>query len=551
MGAAPAAFDPSYFQLPVQQFDNNGNPINPGTQPGTGALPPSPALDPTRNDSIGAQVNANQNYITQGASAIDQTANQGLQYWDPLTSQYVSATNQALNNLAQTPGYTAPEASQINTNYSQFNTSPDALNAQYLTPAEQQEVYGNPYAAKTGVDQGTAAEGQALNDYQSNLSGQLQNYGTDLSGNTQNFQTGTMTAAGQLQSGLQNAQSGFSKLDSAVSNPNLAFDPNSTEQQMTNQDVQNIKTAAGARIGNQYQTAEDQLRRDAAAAGNASPLAIAAGNARLQHQEASDQGNSELNADIAARQAQYDRAASIEAQREQNAFGGAGLKANAATTEQSQAQAAAGLGGQANLSAAEAAGQAGINAANQYGQANINAANTYGQQAQNTLSNITNQQYGANTAADNASTSRAAQIAGNRQQTLGNINTTAYNQGVGSAQATSAGAQAVGNARMAGQGAYRAGLANQQSASQTGAQNASTNKQAALGTAATGLSQGTQTLSNYKSSSPTLTGQATGLINAILDEGAIATQPTEAIVGERGPEEIVKLGQSRYRRMVA
>ncbi len=524
----------------------------------------------SHNDILWQAYN-NQNLTAQQGQQLQNEGLSQLQYYGPLQQQAQQEEQAALQQLQQTPGYTDPEASQINVNYGQYNTPTSALQSQFLTPDEQSSISGNPNAPVDSLNQGVYNEGQQLAGYGANLGGQINAYGENLSGQVGNYanytkgaldtlDTGTGTAVGNLKSGLQGAQAGFSKLDSAVNNPGLSFDPNNTERQLTDADVQEMETAAGTTVGNSYRTAEDQLQRNAAAAGNTSPLAIAAANARLQTQEASQQGDAEVNAEIAAKQAQQSRAAAIEAQREGAVQTQTGLQAGAATTEQSQAQNAAALAGTQGLTAAELegtqgitaaenVGQAGINAANTYGAAALDTANKYGTAALNTQTNMTNQSYGAQSTAEQLAAARAAQLAANRQTTQTGVNTTQYNQGTGSAQLTSGGAQTVGNSRIAGQGAYRSGVAGQQAAAQQGGQAAVGQQQSAYGTQTTGLNSSTATAANMKTNQPSVIGDITGLAKAFgAKDGEVISEPSIRLVGEDGPEWIAPVqSRSRYR----
>jgi len=521
----------------------------------------------TGNDEndILQQAYNNQQYINQQGQQLNQEAQGELAYYGPQQATYDQAQAQALKQLQQNPGYTPGQAGQINVDYSQYNTTPGALNSQFLTQGEQGGIAGDPNRPLQAAYTGTQNEGDQLNSYGANLGAQVGAYGENLSGQVGNYSnytkgaldtlnTGTGAAVGKLASGLQGAQSGFSKLDTAVNNPGLAFDPNNTERQLTDADVQEMETAAGTTVGNSYRTAEDQLQRNAAAAGNTSPLAIAAANARLQTQEASQQGEAETNAEIAAKQAQQTRAAQIEAQREGAVQTATGLRAGAATTEQSQAQAAAALAGTQGLSAAELAGvqgigaaenvgQAGINAANTYGQAGINAANQYGQTAINQQDTMTNQQYGAQATAEQLAAARAAQLAGNRQATQANVNQTQYNQGTGSAQLTSGGAQAVGNQQIAGQNAYRAGVAGQQQYNQQGGQQAMGAQQSAYGTQTGGLNASTAAAGNMKTNQPSVIKDITSMAGAFLSaKGDVVTEPEVHLIAEKGPEWVGPVG---------
>jgi trimeric autotransporter adhesin len=538
--------------------DANGNPIT--TSPysnvyGTPAAAPAYVEQPNADQAILTGNTAN--YINQAGQQLNQEAQGNLAYESALQSQYQGALNQGLNALAATPGYTPGEAGQINVDYSQFNTPQAALQAQFLTPAEQASIAGNPNQPVGVATTGTGAEGQFLNETQSELGGTLSQYASQLGGATGAFQQGTTGAAAGLQSGLTAAQGGFGALNTAVNNPALAFDPNATEKQITDAQVQQMATNAGEVVGSQYRTAEDQLQRQAAAAGNTSPLAIAAANARLQQQSAAGTANAVSSADIAALQAQEQQATSIEQQREGAAFQQTGLQAGAATTEEEQAQAAAGLAGTQNIAAQEAAGEAGINAANTTNQAALNAVQYYGGLAQGEASTAEQQNYNAAATAEQEAAARAATLATNRQATQANVSNTAYAQGTGSQQLTSQGAQAVGNARITGQNTYLGAVGGAASQAQQGGQAAMGAQQSAYGTQTSGLVSGTSALGSYRASpSTTAAGETSGILGGIGSlipkaTGGVITKPTLVKVGESGPEAVVKLPGGRYRRKAA
>jgi len=547
--------------------DPSANPIY--GAPG-GALP-TPNPDPEA--PIHNMFYDDQGRLIAGANQINAEAQSQLGYYGPRQAAYGAATDTALANLNATPGFNQDEASKIGIDYGQYRTSADDMNKQFLTGDEQSAIKGDPNDPRNVMNAGTAAEGAMLNQYQanqgaqvgqlaSNVGGQMNQYQSNVGDQMGKYESGVGTGVSNLDTMLQGSQDKFGKLDTAVGNPGLAFDPNATEKQMTDADVQAIKTAAGERIGNQYRSAEDTLNRQAAAAGNTSPLAIEAARARLENQSAAGQGSAEYQADIAARQAQYDRAAGIEGQREGAVKTQVGFQAGAATQEQAQAQAAAGLAGtsgiaaaenvgQADLSAAENVGAAGVSAAENVGQAGINAANTYGQFSTQTASNMANQGYGAAQTAEQEAAARAAMLGANRQNTQANVNNATYTQGMNTGQATSAGQQTLGGARMQGQAAYRSGLAQQEGMAQQGGQNAMQQQGQTLQTTTSGLNQSTANRANYENTGPGGLGKAgsqifgAGMKLLGADEGGVFTEPTLAIVGEKRPEMVVKVPQ-RY-----
>lgn len=490
--------------------------------------------DVNPNASMEDIFSANRNQISEEGNQIGQEAGNELNYYQPLQQQYTSAENAALNNLAQTPGYTPGEAGQINVDYSQYDT----------TPGQYAAITGDPNAPVSAVTSGTANEGAMLNQYQANLGGELAQYSGYLGGATDAYGAGVGGAASGLEIGLEGAQGKFSGLDTAVSNPALGFDPNSTEKQMTNQDVQNLVTSAGTTVGNQFQAAKDQLEQRAAAQGNTSPEALAAEEMALTTQGAATAGDAMTNAQIAANNAQYQRAAGIEQQREGATQTQAGLEATAATTEEAAAQAAAGQAGQANIGAQENIGAQQIGAANAIGQENVNAANTYGQYSTGEENTMTNQLYPAEATAEQLASQRAAQ---NAQMQ--------YGEGTGSAQLTSGGAQTVGNARQAGLASYRSGVAGQQQGAQQGGESALQAQEGAYGTQTQGVNQAAGSQAGFEVGKPSLgdslaktalgslvSGFTGGALSAaqqgsgMFGDGGVAYHSQIAKLGEKGPE---------------
>lgn len=551
--------------------------VNTGQYAGTNGATGIPQLNTDPNQDIHNMFYNDQAIINAGGQQINQEAQNQLKYYDPLQQKYQGLADQSLQDLKQTPGYTSGEASQINKDFGQNKTSADALNNRYLTSGEQSGIAGDPSKALAATYGGTDAEGKVLNDYEANLGHQVDTYGkytgsavndlkTGLDSSVNGLDAGLQGANQGLQSGLSASQDKFGKLDSAVENPDLQFDPNGTEKQLSDTDVAAMKTAAGARVGNQYRSAQDDLARRAAAAGNTSPLAIGAARARLEHQSAADAGAAEAEADIAARQVQYQRAAGIEGQREGAVQTQAGMKASAATQEQKQAQDAAalagttdvnsaGLAGTTRVNAAGLAGTQGLAAAQKVGQAGIDAANTSGQTAINTRTNMTQQEAGAQALADQTGSSRAAALAGNRQATTGDVQNTQYGQGMATDQATSQGAQTTGNARIAGQGAYRAGVTGQQASAQQGGQKAIDQQQAAFSTQTGGINTSTGNRANYEvgGTGNSALNQGLKAFSTIVGhaDGYVATEPEVAHIAEKGPEMVIPLPQNRYRGRMA
>lgn len=554
----PGVVDASAQALdPNAMADSGGNPVY-----GNPAANPIPSLNLDPDAPIHNTFYDDKGQIQAGGKQINDETTSQLGYYGPIQEDNRVKGDQALEELKQMPGYTPGEAGQINIDYGRNKTGDPAFNSEFLTPGEQQSVMGDPSVGAKVADAGIANERAQMGNYAKSANGTLGAYGENLSGQLGNYANYTKSGLDTLGTGLEESQGKFSKLDEAVNNPALAFDPNSTEKQLSDADVQQMKTAAGTRVGNQYRSAEDDLARRAAAQGNTSPLAIAAANARLQHSSAADMGDAEVEADIAARQAQQDRAAQIEAQREGAVNTQTGYRAGAATTEQAQAQAAAGLKGTQAIQAGEAVGQAGLDTANNFGKTSLDTVNTLGQTALGQENTQTGQQYTADTGAEQLATARGTDISKNRQATQQQQDQTKYTQGMGADTATAGGAKAVGDARIAGQGAYRAGVTQQQGLAQQGGQTAVGQQIQGYGTQTQGTNTATANRANYENTGPGGLGKMGGQLlgdviggaasaaptigKALMDEGGVVTEPTMAVVAEHHPEMVIPLG--RYRR---
>jgi hypothetical protein len=574
-------YDPSdrdvlnQYQYGIYGYGQAGSPFAlggppQGFAPGQNAMTQQPSADIYPGAPMEDIFAANRNIAATTGDVIGGEGAAELGYYSPLQQQFQSAQNVALNNLAQTPGYTPEQASQINVDYSGFNTPAD----QYARMA------GDPNAPASTLQTGQQGVQGTLGGYKSDLASALGGYSSGLrdvtgygtqdqtaalyagAGNVRgqvgNLNTGLGTAESGLASGIQGAED-FSMLNRAVNNPALGFDPNQTEQQLTDEDVNNLVAQSATTIRNQYQGAEDLLERQAAHQGNTSPAALEAMRQQLLTQEGSSMGDAMTNARIAALQAQYGRAAGIEQQRLGAAQTRAGMQATAGTTEEAARQAGATTAGLSGVAAAEYAGQAGIGAEQQLtaealrtlsgetqqkqaaeealGQARLGAAGTYGQFA----TGVGQQQVGQTLYAQQLAEQEAAQ----RAQAIGQMQ---YGQGTGSAQLTARGAQDVGQTQIAGQGAYRSGLAQQQGMAQQGGQAAVGHQLGAYGTMTGGLGQAAQSQAGFEVGKPSLGDTAAKQLAGLFGDGGIADRPQVAKLAEKGPEVVIPLGRYRTRR---
>jgi hypothetical protein len=476
-----------------------------------------PIYDPRDPDGrISRRFEQDAAQIIAGGERLDQAAGGAMDYWGNRMTEQGDLADRAYGELYQTPGYTPGEASQINVDYGQYRTPEWAMEGEYLSPQEQDWYKGAYGDAQRKAEQGNESQGAMLNQYQRNLSGQVGNYGRYTDEGLGELSGRTDSSIGRLRGGLDDAQGGFAELDSAVYDPSLEFDPSGSMKQLTDTDVNAIKTAAGRRVGNMYQNEADNVTRAASAGGPVSPMAVAAARARLANSSAAMQGDAEADANIAALQAQFDRAAGIEDRRIGAAQTRTGMRAQAATTKQSQAQRAAELAGMADLEANQNVGSQYLAARQRHGDVGIDAANQYGQFSTGTAGEMGDRSTGA--AFNYADANRDVIL--NNQQSRSRVNDMRYGQGVDTAQMTSGGAQTVGNARREGGSEYRSGVAGQQELAQRGGQDALNTRANVYGTRTGALTANTGNRAQYENTGPGALGKmGNALLGAVTSVG--------------------------------
>lgn len=578
--------DASYFN-----DVRSASPVGGGQAPLTG-VPPTSGAGFGYTTSPGTMLAENRMSIQGQGQAINQEAIDAINRYGSLEEAYRQTGDQKFAELAKQPGYSPEEQAKIAQDYSQYRTGDAALRDRFLNGGEQAGVRGNPDDSRNVMNQGVDAEGKQLNSFGENLGDQVgklesgegaqmgkyeENVGRQagkLEANVGNELAGEKANVGgqlnKLDTGLSAAQGKFGKLDEAVNDPSLQFDPNQTEKQMTDTDVQDEINAAARSVGAKTQAEKDDIDRRAAAQGNSSPAAIAAMRARQDLQGGVQAEDAQTNARIAAKQAQYERASGIEGQREGAAKTRTGFKAGAATTEEDAAQRAAALSGTTGVNAgltlghegvaagenvgaqtigaAEDVGKASVGVAQDVGHASIGAAEDYGHTAVNEASDAANKQYQAANMAEQNRQAREQWLAQNRQATTSDVQNTGYTQGMTTAGANATGAKTVGDARMSGEAAYRAYIAAQQAAAQQGGQQARNTQVAGYGVQTPGINQaaGAQVQNMATGTSPLswITGVA-GAASSFFEDGGVVTEPTIGVIAEKQPEMVVPLRKLR------
>lgn len=284
-------------------------------------------------------------------------------------------------------------------------------------------------------------------------------------------------------------------------------------QQMTPEEQQNIVTGAGITAGTGYRAQEDALSRAAAQSGVTDPVAVAAMKSRMEQQSAAASGDAMTQARIGASNAAAQRAKDAESQR----------MTGASTYSGQKSQADLALGSQ----------QQGVNQFNTTAGMNLSKGQ------------------------EQANVDRQTLLAGNRQATNESNQAAKFSQGTKVAEDTSGQAKSVADAALSEKDKGAQSLQDQQTMQNSNDQNAQNRQVAVYGTEGGLANQATGT-NEQASQNPALwqkiAGAAAGVLGAIpMAHGAIVTQPTNALIGEAGPEMVVPLNddpQSQTQQMM-
>lgn len=523
------------------------------------------------------QDNANRDYYLNQGGNLSNYLNNQVNQQNNIAEGYRGQADQAYGDLNNTPGYTASQAQQINGNPNAAFNYYDPSGLVGEAQANSNDLSGQVGGYQSGLNSAAGAGASGVTGAAKNLAGGVTSAAQGLAGGVtsaaQQAQAQLANPAAteaQWQGGVYNYLKGAN--DSAVggygTNLQSATDPNklSVSQDFANsyklspEQAQNIKDVAAQTTGGQFKNFQDQAALSAAAGGNTSPAALAAIENNLGKTGAIAAGNAASSAELQANQTAADRAqtlqqmqlsanqdlasreaanagnlynaqtgtasnlANLESSGIQNTSGNAlqgattaaNLGYNAAATGGAANLQAAQIGGTAQQQAAQTAGDYGYNAANSGGQAGIDASKYSG--AQQLGVNQANQATGQGLAtnADNTASGRAAGIA---------------------------------NTAITGQNNYRNYLTGQQGQAQSGAQTNSGQAIQNLGTTSGAVNQASQTASqtatannaNNTAGANANKQLAGSLVSSFFADGGIATQPTDAIIGERGPEMVVPL----------
>ena len=356
-------------------------------------------------------------------------------------------SGQLEGQLEQTPGYTQQEIDAMLGNGPNGNAYQNLLNqdynSNYLTQPEQDRIMGNPndapntaYRQSAGYIQGTADQlNQNQQTTQSNLNDAIDRTALSPSEFYNNNLSNIETQTGN-------------KVDTAAYNPSLTMSNEYARQAgMTDQEVADTAAEAGQSMGAQTRSAIQDLERQAAASGNESPLAVAAMRSQFEDQNAVNNADAVVNAELAARAQQRQAATGVENTRlnseqyKTNAQIGAGEAMGQFAAQNEQQREAQRLAAEQDISnrklgVASQVGQMGQQNAMYTGNANLQNESDYGNRAMT---------------AENEAATRAAGVATNRQDVSQANQANQFNRGYQVNSTLSGINQNVAGARIGGQ----------------------------------------------------------------------------------------------------
>lgn len=406
-------------------------------------------------------------------------------------------------DLSSTPGYTEDEAADITRKkqYEDLNWNPQYEQDLQLTEDEKAGIAGNPNAGYNYYDPAFTQE--IANNTSANVRGA---FGRGQAGLNETLQNTTRLQQGAydpskmaFSEGVGNeidatVADGSTRMRDAADYNKLALDPNFKQKyEMGDQERDALVGRAQRQVGTQYKALNDDIELRAAQSGNASPQAVAAMKGRMARQSAVDMADARANAELDARAAQrgtYQTAEQMRLGAEQNY---ASLAAQIESDLISKGVDAKMAKEQARVQAEQAI--ASLNAETAKNISRQHLANASAQQvrqmgmeadlgAQEQAANQFNQNTGISvaTTADNTASTRAAQIAGNRQDVKQYAQQAQYDRGMGVNNAISQGAQTVANARREGQQEVRGYLTGQQAQASDNVNTANQQRTSNMGT---------------------------------------------------------------------
>lgn len=424
--------------------------------------------------------------------------------------------------------------------------TPEEAQQNYLTSDEQNAILGDTERGIRQLGTDEAGIDAAGNTSDANVRGELYQY-----------RDRTNDALNAQDTNVRNAVSGQKAYTRGVvsgeaANARKYLDPNAlntsaeynSAYNFGDRDSQDIQDKAARSIQAQSQADEDRLLSDANANGNTSPLAIQAARDRIRLTSGANSADALTDARIQAKLLQLQTAQNKENTRLEAAQNYANLGTNTELNlgqdalENEQSLGAAEIGAESYLGDQRTKTQQAL------GTTSIGVEKGIGDQKVDIATKGTDRNLAAYQAADAANSTRAGQVATNRQATSEGNQNTQYTRGKSAYDAKSAANTNFANQRRADEQEYRKTLADRQAQA---AQNTQVGNQQRIGnygaeTGATNAATG-NAIVNYKV--PSTTEKVLGGIASVVAgaKGLVSPGPQDALVAEKGPELEVNLAK--------
>lgn len=392
-------------------------------------------------------------------------------------------------------------------------TTPEEYAAMYMSPEEIQASGGDPWAGLNRFDQEAASirsdldtrEGRTfdtLREQERNIRGVGERYRQGAGGA---LTRGAKGMRGAVDAAGQDLDASSGSVRGLYNDPNiLASDEFMRDYKFGPEDTRDLEHLATSAVGNRYQSEVEDIQRQAAAQGNSSPLALAAMRERSNRAAAREGADAGVGARVQGRQMELDTTRGREDVRlgAQQNRARLGTSSELSLADMLQRRRAMQLGAEQDIRNAELDNegrQADFDAGNEryLGSSRLDSYAGLGNARQQAGQFIAGTGAGLAQGADDRATSRANDLARNRQETQRHTAGQRYNQGRQTALDSSGLDRDIANQRLDFDRERRGYLSGMQAGSQAGALSSMGQRQGFYGTRGGLRNQASGNLGNY------------------------------------------------------
>lgn len=530
----------------------------------------------TGDDPVKAAENDRLRALNYG-DVFDDDFSEGQSHYSNLGTLYRGAADEAFEGLRDRPGYDPEIESRLmdESGYRRGMTTDDEFAGNFMSESEQAGAYGNPWERNRAFDPGKldtiSREGQGWRrqaysagadaargaNQQATAAGRASlDQGDDRTFNAIDAGEGKAfgewdRTEGKVNDGLGDYESKYGGVASGLEGKyGSIIDP--AKLGISDRQVELMKDAAGRTVGAAYGTSRDNLYRNAEAAGNVNPLALASAETKLNRGMSGEMADAISDAELKG----------VEAQRNANKDI-AGMQMEGATNVAGISERGTRAIGDGRLGASMTIGQGRVGTADVFGRTRAgymdsrsNARTGFEGQAgdravglestlqgrnigvedQNAREGNDNIRYQTDTGInigrdiDNTQVDRSRYITQNRQDVNMANQQNRYTQNTGTEDRVRQGYQTVGDQRVAGQTARRNYLQQQGNYNTDVSEKYPDRRISAYGQTAGMQSEGTGRISAHKTNNP---GFMRSVGNAALQAGVAAVGGAAGNIGRK------------------